>query len=168
MDIRGLGPQTLQKMLDLGLIRGAADLYDLTPEQVSTLPGFKEKLVENLVSSIEQSKARPFARVLFALGIRHVGESIAGLIASGLGNIDAIQAASEEEISAIPGIGPEIARSVRNFFAVDIVDGRQAAIDDFHFFRIDIEADDVEARYDLDGKRSELATVLLRSTSGSM
>jgi DNA ligase (NAD+) len=119
MDIRGLGPQTLDKMLDLGLIRDAADLFYLTPEQVATLPNFKEKSVQNLVTSIEQSKTRPFARVLFALGIRHVGESIAELIASGMGDIDTIAKASEEEISSIQGIGPEIARSVGNYFAVE-------------------------------------------------
>ena len=119
MDIRGLGPQTLEKMLDLKLIRDAADLYYLTPEKVATLPNFKEKSVQNLVAGIEQSKARPFARVLFALGIRHVGESIAELLASELGSIDTIQAASEEDISEVQGIGPEIARSVKNYFAVD-------------------------------------------------
>ncbi len=119
MDIRGLGPQTLEKMLDLKLIRDAADLYYLTPEQVAQLPNFKEKSVQNLVASIEQSKNRPFSRVLFALGIRHVGESIAELIAGELGSIEAIQAATEEDISAVPGIGPEIARSVQNYFAVD-------------------------------------------------
>ncbi len=119
MDIRGLGPQTLEKMLDLKLIRDAADLYYLTREQVAQLPNFKEKSVQNLVASIEQSKPRPFSRVLFALGIRHVGESIAELIAGAFGDIDAIQGAAEDDISAVPGIGPEIARSVRNYFAVD-------------------------------------------------
>ncbi len=115
MDIRGLGPQTLEKMIDLKLIDDASDLYRLTEEQLSRLPNFKEKSIANLLTSIENSKQRPFARVLFSLGIRHVGESIAQLIASSFGSIDALQSASEEEISAIQGVGPEIAFSVRRW-----------------------------------------------------
>jgi len=116
MDIRGLGPQTLEKMLDLGLIRDAADLYALTGEQIAGLPNFKEKSTANLLASIEKSRARPFARILFALGIRHVGESIAELLAAAFPDIDELGAASEEQISSVPGIGPEIARSVRSYF----------------------------------------------------
>ncbi len=115
MDIRGLGPQTLEKMIDLKLIEDAADLYSLTAEQLARLPNFKEKSIANLLTSIEQSKMQPFSRVLFALGIRHVGESIADLLCRGLGSIDAIDSASEEEISVIQGIGPEIAHSVRTY-----------------------------------------------------
>lgn len=116
MDIRGLGAQTVRKMLDLGLIRDAADLYSLTDEQLAALPGFKEKSVANLRASIEQSKTRPFARVLFALGIRHVGERVAELLAAHLRDIDSLTAASEEQIAAIPGIGSEIAGSIRKYF----------------------------------------------------
>jgi DNA ligase (NAD+) len=119
MDIRGLGPQTLEKMIDLKLIEDAADLYFLTADQIARLPNFKEKSISNLLSSIEQSKVQPFARVLFALGIRHVGESIAELLANGFGSIEALEAASEEEISAIQGIGPEIAHSVRTYLGVE-------------------------------------------------
>ncbi|MBM3790615.1 MAG: NAD-dependent DNA ligase LigA, partial [Acidobacteria bacterium] len=116
MDIRGLGPQTLEKLLDLGLIEDAADLYSLSREQVAQLPGFKDKSTDNLLASIEQSKAQPCARVLFALGIRHVGVSIAELLASSFGDVETLQAASEEETSSIQGIGPEIAASVRQYF----------------------------------------------------
>jgi DNA ligase (NAD+) len=119
LDVRGLGPQTLEKMLDLNLIRDAADLFCLNADQIARLPNFKEKSIRNLLASIDQSKAQPFGRVLFALGIRHVGESIAELLARHLKNIDALQAATEEDISAVPGIGPEIARSVRRYFDVD-------------------------------------------------
>jgi DNA ligase (NAD+) len=115
MDIRGLGPQTIEKMLDLNLIGDAAGLYFLTDEQVARLPGFKDKSIRNLLASIEQSKAQPFARVLFALGIRHVGESIAELLASAFGDIGALQTAPEEEISSVRGVGPEIAASVRRY-----------------------------------------------------
>ncbi len=119
MDIRGLGPQTIEKMLELKLIEDAADLYVLTEEQLARLPGFKAKSTANLLAGIRQSKAQPFGRVLFALGIRHVGESIADLLASEFGSIGELQNASEERINEIQGIGPEIARSVRSFFDVD-------------------------------------------------
>jgi DNA ligase (NAD+) len=119
MDIRGLGAQTLRKLLELNLIRDAADLYALTDEQLAQLPGFKEKSVANLRASIEQSKGRPFARVLFALGIRHVGERVAELLASNFGDIDRLAAAPEAEIATTPGIGPEIARSIREYFEID-------------------------------------------------
>jgi len=118
MDIRGLGPQTIEKLLDLKLISDAADLYSLTPEQIARLPNFKEKSISNLMASIDRSKSRPFSRVLFALGIRHVGESIAELLASSFRNVDALLEASEGEISAIQGIGPEIAHSVRSYLDV--------------------------------------------------
>lgn len=119
MDIRGLGPQTLEKMIDLKLIEDAADLYSLTADQLARLPNFKEKSISNLLSSIEQSKAQPFARVLFALGIRHVGESIAELLANNFGSIEALEVAPEEQISKIQGIGPEIAHSVRAYLDVE-------------------------------------------------
>jgi DNA ligase (NAD+) len=116
MDIRGLGPQTIEKLLELDLISDAAGLYGLTAPDLARLQGFKEKSIQNLLTSIEASKSQPFSRVLFALGIRHVGESIAELLAKSFGNIDSVMAASEEQISAIQGIGPEIARSVRAYF----------------------------------------------------
>jgi DNA ligase (NAD+) len=115
MDIRGLGPQTLEKLIDLQLIEDASGLYSLTEDQVALLPNFKEKSIGNLLASIERSKAQPFARVLFALGIRHVGESIAQLLAGAFGSIEALSSASEEEIGAVKGIGPEIAHSVRAY-----------------------------------------------------
>jgi len=115
MDIRGLGPQTLEKMLELLLISEAADLYDLTREQVARLPNFKEKSINNLLESIENSKKQPFKRVLFALGIRHVGEGIAELLVPAFRTIEDLMASTEEEISSVQGIGPEIARSVRSY-----------------------------------------------------
>jgi DNA ligase (NAD+) len=119
MDIRGLGPQTIEKMLDLSLISDAADLYSLTREAVAQLPNFKEKSTQNLLASIEASKTKAFRNVLFALGIRHVGEGIAEILASAFGSIGALMHAEEEQISAAPGIGPEIARSVRAYFEME-------------------------------------------------
>lgn len=116
MDIRGLGPQTLEKMLELGLIQDPADLYFLTREQLARLSNFKEKSISNLLAGIDESRKRPFSRVLFALGIRHVGESIAELLAGAFGDIDPLARASEEEIASVPGAGPEIAASVCGYF----------------------------------------------------
>jgi DNA ligase (NAD+) len=119
MDLRGLGPRTLEKMLDLGLVRDAADLYQLTREDILRLPGFKDKSAENLLRGLADSVNRPFERVLFALGIRHVGESVAQLLARHFGDVAGLAAAAEEEIAEIPGVGPEIAASVRRYFEAE-------------------------------------------------
>ena len=115
MDIRGLGQQTLERMVELGLIEDAADLYTLTREQISRLPGFKEKSIENLLESLKSSRTQSFSRVLFALGIRHVGESVAQLLARNFRDVDELHAAGLEEISSLNGVGPEIAGSVRAY-----------------------------------------------------
>ncbi|MDA2933802.1 NAD-dependent DNA ligase LigA [Acidobacteria bacterium AH-259-D05] len=116
MDIRGLGPQTLEKLLEMNFIEDPSDLYWLTEQEVAQLPNFKEKSTKNLLASIERSKSQPLQRVLFALGIRHVGETIAALLVNYLGDMDSLAKASEDEISSIEGIGPEIASSVCRFF----------------------------------------------------
>jgi DNA ligase (NAD+) len=116
MDIRGLGPSTIYKLLELGFIRNAADLYSLTEEQLGQLPGFKDKSIKNLQSAIEDSKQRLFENVLFALGIRHIGEGVAALLTEKLHDIDGLLDAKEEDISAIMGIGPRIAHSVFEYF----------------------------------------------------
>ncbi len=116
MDIRGLGAQTIRKLMELKLIESPADIYSLSEEDLAHLPGFKEKSIQNLKTSIDDSRSRPFSRVLFALGIRHVGERVAELLADHFKDIDNLLAASEEEISGVPGIGPEIAASIYSFF----------------------------------------------------
>jgi len=115
MDIRGLGPQTIEKMIELELIDDAADLYSLTAEQIAGIPGFKKKSIGNLLAGIEQSSKQPFGRVIFALGIRHVGSTIADLLSASFGNIEDLKSADEEDIAAVQGIGPEIAASVRTY-----------------------------------------------------
>ncbi len=119
MDIRGLGPQTLEKLVEMNLISSAADLYDLTREQILELPGFKDTSADNLLRSLEESKHQPFDRVLVALGVRHVGESVARLVAGHFINVDRLREASEEEIAEVPGVGPEIAGSLSGFFRVE-------------------------------------------------
>jgi len=111
MDIRGLGDAICQRLIETGLIRDVADLYMLTKEQILTLPGFKEKSASNLLRAIEASKAQPFPRVLMGLSIRYVGDKAAEILAEGFRSIDALFAASEAEIGALPGIGPKIAAS---------------------------------------------------------
>ena len=102
-------------MVELNLIEDAADLFSLTREQVGSLPGFKEKSIGNLLDSLQSSLDQPFSRVLFALGIRHVGESVAELLARSFRRIDELYEADVEEIASVNGVGPEIAGSVRAF-----------------------------------------------------
>jgi DNA ligase (NAD+) len=116
MDIRGLGPRTLKKMLEMEIIDSPSGLYQLTEEELTRLEGFKEKSIENILNSIEDSKKREFKRVLFALGIRHVGEGVAELIADHVQNIEDLKQATEDRILDIKGIGPEIASSVVSYF----------------------------------------------------
>lgn len=119
MDITGLGSQTLGKMLKLKIITTPSDIYSLPMEQILLLPGFKEKSASNLLKSLEDSKSRDFARVLFALGIRHVGEVTARILTRHFRSIDAIKNASLEEIVTINGIGPETAASLSGFFRIE-------------------------------------------------
>jgi DNA ligase (NAD+) len=116
MDIEGLGYETGTALIERGWVRDPGDLYALTAEQLGQLPGFKEKKISNLLRGIEASKDRPLWRLLVGLNIRHVGSHVAQLLARAFGSIDALARASAEEIDAVPGIGPEIARSVHEWF----------------------------------------------------
>ena len=116
MDIRGLGPQTLEKLLELELIEDPADLYFLKAGQIAQLANFKEKSIENLLNGIKQSKSRSFPRVLFALGIPHVGERIAQLLATHFRDVGSLMSASLEETCNVEGVGSEIAGAVGQYF----------------------------------------------------
>jgi DNA ligase (NAD+) len=116
MDIEGLGYETGTALIERGWVRDPGDLYALTAEQLAQLPGFKEKKISNLLRGIEASKDRPLWRLLVGLNIRHVGSHVAQLLAQAFGSLDALARASAEEIDAVPGIGPEIARSVHEWF----------------------------------------------------
>jgi DNA ligase (NAD+) len=117
MDIEGLGGETVALLVVNGLINNYADLYDLTAEQVIPLERMAEKSAENLVQGIEGSKEIPFERVLFALGIRYVGETVAKKLARHFKSIDAIANASVEDLIAVDEIGERIAESVVQFFS---------------------------------------------------
>ncbi|HEX6534994.1 MAG TPA: NAD-dependent DNA ligase LigA [Gemmatimonadaceae bacterium] len=117
LDIRGLSYARIQQLLDAGLIRDVADIFSLRVEQLVPLDRFAEKSAENLVKAIEAAKTQPLSRLLNGLGIRHVGEGAAQLLARHFGTLDALAAATEEEILAVRGIGEIIARSVVSYFA---------------------------------------------------
>jgi DNA ligase (NAD+) len=116
MDIEHLGYMTLMRLLEAGLIEDPADIYALDAEKLSQLPGFKDKAITNVLEQVEASKDRPVWRLLVGLNIRHVGTHVAQVLARAFGSIDAIAAASEDEIDAVPEIGPEIAATVRGWF----------------------------------------------------
>ncbi|GHC54624.1 NAD-dependent DNA ligase LigA [Ulvibacter litoralis] len=117
MDIEGLGGETVALMVTNGLIRNYADLYDVTVSQLLPLERMASKSAENLVAGVAASKEIPFERVLFALGIRYVGETVAKKLAKHYKSIDAIAEASEEQLITVDEIGERIAQSVVAFFA---------------------------------------------------
>lgn len=116
MDIEGLGGETVALLVNEGLIDNYSDLYELTKEQVMPLERIAEKSAENLIAGIKASKQIPFERVLFALGIRFVGETVAKKLAKHYKSVDAIVDASEEDLVNVDEIGIKIAQSVTAFF----------------------------------------------------
>ncbi|RZJ35348.1 MAG: NAD-dependent DNA ligase LigA [Flavobacterium sp.] len=116
MDIEGLGGETVALLYNNQLVSNYADLYDLTVEQVMPLERMARKSAENLINGIEKSKEIPFERVLYALGIRYVGETVAKKLARHYGNIDRLMEASFEELTTVDEIGERIAKSVIGFF----------------------------------------------------
>ncbi|WP_286678600.1 NAD-dependent DNA ligase LigA [Candidatus Aquicultor secundus] len=116
MDIDGLGESVAHQLLDKGMIKDVADIYYLTKERLLGIEHFADKAAENLQAAIEHSKERPLARLLFALGIRHVGAHVAEVLAETFGSIDALSRASFDELVATPEVGPKIAESIIEFF----------------------------------------------------
>ena len=117
MDIEGLGGETVALLVNEGLIQNYADLYTLKKEQILPLERMAEKSADNLIKGIEASKQIPFERVLFGLGIRYVGETVARKLAKQFKTIDALAEASEETLVAVDEIGARIAQSVVSFFS---------------------------------------------------
>ncbi|BCR03951.1 DNA ligase [Desulfuromonas versatilis] len=117
MDIEGLGDRYIDQLLRLGKVQSVADLYTLTREDLFEFERMGEKLAENLLGAIESSKQRPLPRFLHALGIRHVGQHIAKVLARQFGSLEALARASREELLAVHEIGPQVAESVVSFFA---------------------------------------------------
>lgn len=116
MDIEGMGPALVSQLVDKGLVHDFADLYNLTIEDLVGLERMGNKSAQNLLASIEESKKRGLSRVLYALGIRHVGENVARVLAEHFHSIEALMSARYEDLMAIPEIGPKIAYSIKSFF----------------------------------------------------
>ena len=116
MDIEGVGEKLTSALVDAGLVKDPADLYYLKKEDLVNMERMAEKSASNILAAIESSKAPHLDKFIYALGIRHVGEHVAKLIVGRFGSLDAIMAASEEELGEVEGIGPIIARSIGQFF----------------------------------------------------
>jgi DNA ligase (NAD+) len=149
MDIRGLGEKLVAQLVEKGLVKRLPDLYDLNVETLAALERMGKKSAQNLVLEIERSKKTTLPRFLYALGILHVGEGVANTLAQAFGGLQAIMDASEERLSTIPGIGPEIARSVHEFFHE--LRNRQT-IEDLLAKGIKIEAPEAPTAQNLSGK----------------
>jgi DNA ligase (NAD+) len=117
MDIRGLSYARIKQLIDAGLVHDASDLYDLRPAQLEKLERFAEKSAEQLADAIAASKMQPLSRLLFGLGIDHVGEIAAKQLARHFGTLDAIANATREDVLAIHGMGETIADAVTAWFA---------------------------------------------------
>jgi DNA ligase (NAD+) len=117
MDINTLGEKTIEQFVAAGMIHTIADLYDLKSEQILQLEGFKELSTKNILDGIEASKSVPFERVLFALGIRYVGETVAKKLAIHFGSLDALMQASTDALLEAEEIGEVIAQSLVDYFS---------------------------------------------------
>ncbi len=119
MDIEGLGPAVLEQFVDAGLVTGIEDLYTLDRESIQRLEGKGNKSADNLLAAIDASREADLSRLLFALGIRHIGQKAAKLLAQRFGTMEAVMAASREELLAIDGFGEIMADNVLRFFALE-------------------------------------------------
>jgi DNA ligase (NAD+) len=118
MDIVGLGKKLAVQLVDAGFVKDFPDLYALTRERLLKLEGFKEKKADNLLTALGESRKRPLRRLLFGLGIPHVGETVAETLVAHFESLDALGEALEHDLTAIHGVGPEIAQSVIEWFTV--------------------------------------------------
>lgn len=116
LDIRGMGKQTAHALVKKGLVKNVADLYDLTTKEILTLGGFAEKSAFQLYHAVQATKEPELGRFLYALGIRHVGQRLARILAEEFGSLDALKEAGKPDLEGISEIGPEIAQSVVAFF----------------------------------------------------
>ena len=118
LDIDSLGAETLEQLMRLNLVSEPADLYSLEADQLAKLERTGEKTIQNILKGIEASKQIPFQRVLFGLGIRHVGETMAAKLARHFGSIEAIAAATADQLTAIHDVGQSVADSLKEYFSV--------------------------------------------------
>jgi DNA ligase (NAD+) len=150
MDIDGLGKEIVKLLVTSGLVRDLAGLYCLSYDQLIELEGFKEKRTENLLVALDKSKERGLARFVFGLGIRHVGEHVAGILANEFGSLEAMSGASQEVLAAVHGIGTEVAQAVLDYFQDE---QNQAMLATFRELGLDPKLEALEKSSDLlDGK----------------
>ena len=116
MDIENLGPSLINQLVDGGLVHDFGDLYSLRKEQFAALERMADKSAENVLAGIEKSRRAPLSRLIFALGIRHVGQRTAQLLAEAFGSIDALASADEAQLTAVSDVGPTVAASIGEFF----------------------------------------------------
>jgi DNA ligase (NAD+) len=117
LDVEGLGEKIVDQLVEQGLVKRLSDPFRLDAETLAGLERMGEKSAANLVTNLERARKTTLARFLIALGIRHVGEGVAELVARRFGDLDPILAASREQLEATPGVGPTIAESIERFFA---------------------------------------------------
>jgi DNA ligase (NAD+) len=160
MDIDGMGTSTIQQLLDREMVREPADIYRLTVEDLKGLERFAEKSAQNLYDRIQASRTRPLGRFLYALGIPQVGEATAVLLAAHFGTLERLRTATEEQLVAVEGVGPNMAREIRLFF-----DGRGGELID-HLLEVGVQPQEAElpAEGPLSGKTFVFTGTLERMT----
>lgn len=119
MNIEGMGEQLVEQLVERGLLHGLADVYALTQEQIAGLERMGDKSAANVIAAIEASKSTPLARIIFALGIRYVGERTAQLLAEHFRSVERMRAASREELEEVEEVGPRISEAIQDFFAAE-------------------------------------------------
>jgi DNA ligase (NAD+) len=166
LQIEGLGPATITQLVDKELVRDVADLYALEVEGLSKLDRMGVPSARNLVYQIEQSKMAPAEKVLFGLGIFHVGETVAELLIENFLSLDALSRATVEDIESVKGIGPQIAESVSNFFSQNqpLIEKLREA--DLHCFRVEAESLQPQTRQTIEGFFSGKTFVVTGSLEG--
>jgi len=182
MDVEGLGERVAHMLVDIGLIHTLADLYRLTVSDLVALEGFAEKSAQNLVNAMDASRHRPLSRLIYALGIRHVGRTVAETIVEHFESLDDIAAAGPEDLEAIDGVGPVIAESIADWFEVE---RNQTLIEDLKSVGVNTKRQPQEAPSDsaadlplagktlvitgsLDGLTRKDATQLIEQAGGSV
>ena len=166
LQIEGLGPATITQLVNKELVRDVADLYALEVEGLSKLDRMGVPSARNLVHQIEQSKMAPTEKVLFGLGIFHVGETVAELLIENFLSLDALSRATVEDIESVKGIGPQIAESVSNFFSQNqpLIEKLREA--DLHCFRVEAESLQPQTRQTIEGFFSGKTFVVTGSLEG--
>ncbi len=148
MDINGLGESLVEQLVDGGLVKTPAELYSLQKVEALGLERMGEKSADNLIKGVEESKKRPFEKVLFGLGIRHVGKGAANILANEFKNIDALMAADVEALEAIHDIGPIVGKSVVDYFRAPET---RAVIDQLRAAGVNFEQADAGGSHELEG-----------------